>query len=319
MTRARPIDERNRRIVSASWIAISANGVLAVAKVVVGMVGGSYAVISDGIDSGADILASLLTLVTAHIMSRPPDAKFPFGYSRADTLATKVLSFIIFFAGIELVIESIRHMAAGVHSPLPTTGAFIVTGVSLVGKIGLAFFLRRLGKKVDSKMLIANGRNMQGDVGISLVVIVGLVLVQLTGIRQIDTIAALLVSVWIIRVAVVIFFETNTELMDGTTDTKIYDRVFSAVSEVPGASNPHRVRIRRLGHVFVVVLDIEVDGDMSVHAAHEIAMETERIIVARVPEVYDVIVHVEPAGSGEHVERFGLSDTGPVDTVDTGN
>ena len=92
---------RERKIINASWIAIIANALLSVLKIVVGIIAGSFAVIADGIDSASDVLTSLITLFTAHIISRPPDIKYAYGYNKADTVATKLLAFIIFFAGAQ--------------------------------------------------------------------------------------------------------------------------------------------------------------------------------------------------------------------------
>jgi divalent metal cation (Fe/Co/Zn/Cd) transporter len=98
----------------------------------------------------------------------------------------------------------------------------------------------------------------------------------------------------------------NTELMEGSDDHGPYALVFEAVASVKGAGNPHRTRIRRLGASLVVDLDIEVAPKLTVAAAHKIAAQVEAAIKARLPEVYDVIVHVEPAGNLESDERYGL-------------
>ena len=90
---------REKKIIRASWWAIIGNGLLAILKLVVGFVSGSFAVIADGIDSATDIASSLVVLLAARILTKPPNIKFPYGYQKADTVASKVLSFVIFFAG----------------------------------------------------------------------------------------------------------------------------------------------------------------------------------------------------------------------------
>ena len=88
---------REKKIVFASKVSIGGNALLSILKIVVGLLAGSLAVIADGIDSGSDIITSLVTLYAAHIVARPPDKKYPYGYLKADTIATKLVAFIIFF------------------------------------------------------------------------------------------------------------------------------------------------------------------------------------------------------------------------------
>ena len=97
--------------------------------------------------------------------------------------------------------------------------------------------------------------------------------------------------------------------MEGFDDTSLYGRIFDAVESVPGAWNPHRARIRTIGTHRIVDLDIEVDGNLTVQEAHEIAQQAEDAIVSCIHNVYDVLVHVEPRGTDQNAERFGVSRT----------
>lgn len=300
--------ERRARIIArASVIGIVANALLSAAKIIVGFIAGSYAVISDGIDSATDILTSAITLVTINISEKPPDVNHPYGHTRAETIATKLLSFIIFFAGAQLAIITIQHLISGEVSSVPRAAALVVTGVSIIGKLGLAMYKYRVGCSTGSSMLIADAANMRNDIFISLTVLAGLFATHVLHMPVIDPIIAFLLSIWIMRVALGIFLETSVELMDGQADPEIYRKIFCAVSEVEGAMNPHRTRVRRIGRLQVVDLDIEVDGNATVLLGHRIAGRVEEAIKREIPDVYDVIVHIEPRGKGEHRERYGLS------------
>ncbi len=301
--------DRSQQIERASWLGILGNGFLSVLKITAGIAAGSFAVVSDGIDSANDILTSLVTLISARVAARRPTARFPYGYTRADTIATKLLSFVIFFAGAELIISAVRHIIYDAPTDLPSPLAVYVTLVSIAAKIFLAHYKISVGRRVNSSMLIADGRNMQNDVVISVAVLAGLAATHALDMPVLDSVTALVVSIWIIRVAFKIFMESNTELMDGLHSTRVYDRVFEAVARVPEAESPHRVRARHVGHLYVIDLDIEVDPELSVVAAHDIAQQTEEMIRAAVPNVYDVVVHVEPRGNAEG-ECFGVSEDG---------
>lgn len=298
---------RLKQIALVAWVAIAANAALALAKIIGGWLGGSLAVIGDGIDSFGDILSSTLTLVTTMIISRPPDERFPWGRQRADTVATKFLAFVVFFFGAQLSYSS--FLSIWNHDPreIPSLIAFVVTGVSIVVKTGLSFLLLWSGRRSNSGMMIANAKNMRSDVVISVVVLLGLIFSQVMNIGMIDLVFAFLVGLWIMRTGVEIFMETNTELMDGMDDKTAYFQVFDAVSLVPGALNPHRVRIRKFSNYYIIDLDIEVDPSLSVAQAHIISQKVEEVIKRRLGNVYDIMVHIEPEGNIESNEKYGLN------------
>jgi len=298
---------RLKQIAAVAWISIGANAALALSKIVGGLIAGSLAVVGDGIDSFGDILSSTLTLVTTMIISRPPDQRFPWGRQRADTVATKFLAFVVFFFGVQLSFSSFTSLINHEVREVPGLLAFIVTGVSIVVKLGLSFLLYWSGKQSNSGMMIANAKNMQSDVVISVVVLLGLIFSQVLNIGTVDLIFAFLVGLWIMRTGVQIFMETNTELMDGMDDKTAYFQVFDAVASVPGALNPHRARIRKFANYYLIDLDIEVDPALTVADAHIISQKVEEAIKRRLDNVYDIMVHIEPEGNVEHTEKFGLN------------
>ncbi len=126
--------DRTKEIVKASWISIGGNTVLAILKISIGTLSGSLAVISDGIDSITDILVSFVTLFTSKIISKPPDKEHPYGHARAETIATKILSFIIFFAGSQLIFTAIKHFIGDDIREIPSITAIYVTIFSICGK-----------------------------------------------------------------------------------------------------------------------------------------------------------------------------------------
>ena len=123
--------QREHQIIRASWWSIVGNGLLAILKLTIGFISGSFAVIADGIDSTTDIASSLVVLIAARIIARPPNIKFPYGYKKADSVATKVLSFVIFFAGAQLAYSTIRILAEGTVMETPSALAIWVTIISI--------------------------------------------------------------------------------------------------------------------------------------------------------------------------------------------
>ena len=105
-----------------------------------------------------------------------------------------------------------------------------------------------------------------------------------------------------------IFMQSNRDLMDGIDDPKIYQKIISASKKIAGVSNPHKIRVRKMAHQYIVEVDIEVDGNISLHDAHLISINVENEIKKTLPNVYDVIVHAEPLGNIEPNEVYGVSE-----------
>jgi len=300
--------KRFQGIIFASWVSIIGNALLAMLKLVVGFISGSFAVIADGIDSSADIISSIIALVAAKIVSRPPNIKFSYGYEKADTVATKVLSMLIFLAGSQLAISAISRLIKNEASAIPAMIAVYVTAFSILGKILLSLYLKSIGKKQKSNTLVTMGIHMRNDMLISSTVLLGLLATIYFKIAILDKIIALAISVFIMYEAITIFLRSNTELMDGIDDPDFYNNLFETIKKVDGAHNPHRARARKIGAHYMINLDIEVDPKMTVDEAHDIARAVEDNIKKDILNVYDVMVHVEPRGNLETDEKFGITE-----------
>ena len=127
----------------------------------------------------------------------------------------------------------------------------------------------------------------------------------------IDPVVAFLVGLWVLKNAVSLFMEMNLELMDGNQNKELYRTLFAAVRTVEGVSNPHRVRIRKIASRWDIDMDIEVDAYISLHDAHELAEQVEAAVRQAIPDVYDIMVHMEPEGHSSHhpEEQYGLSES----------
>ena len=299
--------DKARLIKAAALIALFGNVALAAMKIVTGISAGSLALIGAGIDSSVDVLIAIMTLFVARIISKPADETHPWGHGRAETVATALLSFLLFFAGAQLILSSGRDIIFGTEREVPSMPALIATIISIAGKLLLVWSQYALGKKADSPMLKANAKNMSADVLLSAGVLLGLGLSMLFDIAVIDSWAAVLVGLWVIKSALGIFLEANAELMDGGSNRAYYQVVLEAVNSVEEAGKPHRMRMRRIAGLWDINIDIEVPPGKTVLEAHWIAYKVEEAIKARIENVYDIMVHVEPEGNLEQ-ESFGLSE-----------
>ncbi|MDR1390595.1 MAG: cation diffusion facilitator family transporter [Treponema sp.] len=301
--------ERGRVIRLASITALGGNLVLSLLKIFSGIAAESLAVVGDGIDSMLDVLISVVTLVVAVVISRPADKGHPWGHGRAETVATAMLSLILFFAGAQLILNSVKGLVSGPVKEVPGMLALMATGVSIGGKILLSWTQYLFGKKAHSEMLKANAKNMAADVITSAGVLAGLFCAVFFKIGAIDLITAMLVGIWVIKNAAGIFFGANAELMDGSARDESYRALFDAVRSVPEAGHPHRTRMRRIAGFWDIDMDIEVDPDLTIREAHEIACKVEDAVKNRIEGVFDIMVHVEPRGNTQS-ESYGLSEAG---------
>ena len=303
---------REKILIRTSWISTIGNAVLSVSKIIVGLLAGSLAVLGDGIDSATDVIISVVMIFTARIMSRPPSKKYVFGYEKAESIATKILSLVIFYAGMQMLFSSVESIFSDEVKEIPSAIAIYVTVFSIAGKLLLALYQYKQGKKINSSMLTANAINMRNDVIISSGVLLGLIFTFIFKLPILDSITGLIISLFIIKSSISIFMDFNVELIDVVKDVNIYNKIFEAVEKVPGAGNPHRVRSRMIGNLYNITLDIEVDPQMTLMQAHEIADAVEKSIENSIDNVYDILVHVEPAGKCQTDEKFGI-DKGMVE------
>jgi cation diffusion facilitator family transporter len=302
------LGEREKRIVKVSKVAVFGNAFLSLLKITVGLLAGSLAVLADGIDSASDVLTSLITLFTAHIIAKPPNAKYPYGYSKADTMAAKILSFIIFFAGAQLAISTFGKLLHPEPRAIPQTIAVYIVIISILGKQLLALYLKKAGVSEQSSMLIANAKNMQSDVMISASVLIGLTATYIFHMPILDVVTAFVVSGWIMLTALKIFMESGRDLMDGVDDPEIYKKIIAACEAVGGVSHPHRIRVRKMAHLYIIALDVELPGNLSLQEAHAKSHEVEKKIRQVIKNVYDVLVHIEPLGDTDKEEVFGVEE-----------
>ncbi len=303
-----PISPEKRLTVlkKASWAGIIGNLLLSALKITAGLISSSLAVVGDGIDSLSDVVTSMVTLYAAKAGAAPPDPEHPWGHGRVETIATKTLSLIIIMAGLQLLTMTAKKITGADITDIPGKFALLASGISIIGKSALAAYKFHAGRITESQMMHADAINMRNDILLSFVVLTGVFFTRILNLPILDIAAGFAVSIWIIISGIKVFLNTNTELMDSIDDKNVYCDVFQAAEMIQGISNPHRVRIRGLNSLYVIDMDVEVDGNLSVSEAHSLACSLEVEIRNRIKKVYDIMVHIEPAGVPDHLEGYGL-------------
>lgn len=287
------MEDRLRIGTNALRVAISGNIFLALIKVSLGIIGHSIALISDGVDTTIDIAKNAIAFRGTKIAAQPADKLHPYGHGRAETITSSIIGISVLFAGIVVLVQSIQNFGkTNAQDMLMFIGAI----VSITGKILLSVYMIKIGKSISNSAIIANAKDYLGDVLSSMAVLIGALLIRITGKVYYDSIASMIVSIVIMYMGYEILKPSVREMMEEQDNPDIIKKVEDIVSKCAKADNPHKIRTSRLGSYYIVDMHIEFPENMSVKEAHEVVDELERKIKEGVQEVHEVIIHIEPKG-----------------------
>ncbi|GGW95996.1 cation diffusion facilitator family transporter [Salegentibacter mishustinae] len=288
------MNQNTSEAIKASWLSIFGNALLAIAKFVTGIFGNSYALIADAIESTTDVFSSFLVLLGLKYSSRPPDENHPYGHGKAEPLMTfAVVGFLVVSATV-IAYESIQHIQTPHKVPEPYT--LIVLGAIVIIK---EYFYRKVSKKGDetkSTSLKADAWHHRSDAITSLMAFIGIsiALFMGKGYETADDWAALFASGFIIYNAYLILRPALGEVMD----EHMYDDMIGEIREVsinvPGVLDTEKCNVRKTGMIYHVDLHIIVNAEISVKEGHDIAHNVKNELLAHFPEIFDVLIHVEP-------------------------
>jgi len=266
---------------------------LVVLKVVVGVVTGSLSILAQAVDSFLDLFAVVVTFLAIRIATKPADEKHPFGHGKAENMAAIIQAVLIFLAGGSIIYAAVRRIMTGATLELTEAGIGVML-VSIVASIFLSRHLLRVSRLEDSPALQANAHNIAADVYSATAVLVGLLAVRFTGLSIIDPILALLVAVFILKVA----YDVLRNSFGGLVDVKLPEAeeniIRTAIREHSGeVVDFHALRTRKAGSQRYIDLHLVVPKNTSVEEAHQMCDHLEQDIQSRLPHA-DVTIHVEP-------------------------
>jgi cation diffusion facilitator family transporter len=287
--------ENFRAIRRVLWITLGLNLLATAAKLIVGYWTGSLSLIADGFDSVFDSASNVIGLVGIYLAAQPTDEDHPYGHRKAETMTALIIASLLILTTWEIIqsaVERLRNPALiQAEVNVWSFGALLV---SIVVHLTVVWYELRAGRRLHSDVLVADALHTRADIFVSLSVFGGLIAVRL-GYPLADPILALVIALVIAKIGVDIIRESSPTLMDKVAMP--VDQVEQIALSVPGVLSCHGVRSR--GHEQAVYADlhIQVDPAMSTEQAHAIAHEVQRRLRERRPDVQDVTIHVEPAGS----------------------
>lgn len=289
-----PTSEQEKRGQRLALMGALVNIALAILKLVAGVLGHSYALIADAIESIADIIGSLVIWGGMRLASRPSDAKHPYGYGKAESLAAFVVSIMIFVAGLAIAVEAVREIMTPHHAPAPFTLGVLVA--VLIVKELMYRAVRRAARASGSTALETDSWHHRADaltsgaafIGISIALIGG------PGYEPADDWAALAAACVILVTAGRLMATPVRELLDAQS-TEVGQKSAVIAASVDGIENVQKAVARKAGAGYWVDMHARVHPDMTVHDAHTLAHRVKDIIREQMPEVRDVLIHIEPA------------------------
>lgn len=280
------------------------NAVLGALKLLGGFLYHSHALVADGVHSFADLVTDIMVLFASKYGSQDADDSHPYGHQRIETAATLILALLLILAGIGIAWDALEELIRGTHDR-PGWLALPIALFSIVANEILFHYTHHVGTIIRSNLVIANAWHHRSDAASSIVVSLGL-FGTLFGFIYLDAIAAIIVSIMIIKMSLNYGWHSIKELVDTALDPTILSQIEQLIQEVDGVEKIHQLRSRLMGGDILIDVHILVSPYISVSEGHYIAQHVHQILLKQVTRIKDVIVHVDPEDDEIHCPSYNL-------------
>ena len=264
-----------------------------IVEVFVGIFSLSLALVADGVQSFADAVVSLIVWIGLRLSKKAPDGKFHFGYYRVETFSSVIAAFFMTVLGGLILYESYQKLL----NPIEIVNAEITLAVAILASVialSLLIFKTRGAKKYSSLALKADAFNSIKDVLTSVIASLGIVFNKYFHIAQTDSVAGIVIALFVFTVAYSVIKEASLVLMDACGCTEILSDIENIAKNVEHVREVHNIRMRKLGPYLIGDMHVVVDGDMSVREADQIATQIEEQVKQEFDEVTEIKVRIEP-------------------------
>jgi cation diffusion facilitator family transporter len=294
----------------AAALSIASNSILIAIKLAAGAITGSIAIVTEALHSLIDLVASVIAFVSVRKADEPADAEHPYGHAKVESLAATIEGMLILVGAGVIVFEATHRLVVG--SQVETLGVGIaVMAFSVLANLGVSAILYRRAREHESPALEGDAAHLRTDALTSAGVLVGLLVVEVTGVVAFDSITALIVAVAIVIAGLRIIRRSSGALVDESLPAMEVDRIEAAIASVrtDDVAGYHKLRSRRAGSRRYVDLHVQFRSGTSLEHAHSLAHRVRDAIEATLPGT-EVLIHVEPEtsvdpGSAEDPYRSG--------------
>ena len=289
-----------RQGVRATWLSLGGLALTATLQLAIVAVTGSVALLADTIHNFTDCLTAVPLLIAFRLGRRPPSRRYPYGYHRAEDLAGIFIVAMILASSVLAALEAVQRL---VH-PRPMTHPGLVLAAGIIGALGnegVSVYRIRVGRRIGSTALVADGLHARTD-GLTSLAVVGSALGAIAGVDRADAVLGLLITLVIVSTLVQAARSVLHRILDGTEETTI-TLIESVAAAVPGVEHVTDAKARWTGHQLRAELSIDVEQSMSVEAGHGIAEGVRGALLRNVPQLSEANVHVDPHEHGPHAMR----------------
>ena len=271
---------RERYGVFSSIVGIITNLILAGLKLVAGLLSFSIAIVADALNNLSDAGSSMISFVSFKIAAKPADKEHPFGHARIEYVSSMIVSFLILLVGFELMTSSIGGLMDKEGSRLEVTAlTYIILSVSILLKLWLGLFYRKISKKIGSSVVAAASADSFSDCASTSAVLVSSIIIGLSGWWFIDSIVGLAVSVMIMFAGIKILNETKNSLLGEAPIQEVVDNIKRTVEKYPEVVGIHDMLVHNYGpKTYIVSFHAEVDGSQDIYMLHDAIDNIEREI-----------------------------------------
>lgn len=292
-------DCRKREIYRVTFVGLVVNLVLSLLKLAAGVVGRSGAMVADAVHSFSDLATDIVVIAFARISAKPRDTDHDYGHGKYETLATIIISIALGVVGAGILVNSfrgIRTVIDGGLLPRPGAVALVAAVASILVKEILYRYTVRVGRRIDSPSVVANAWHHRSDALSSLGTLLGIGCAFFLGDkwRIADPIAALIVSVFIFKIAFDLIRTGLGELLEQSLPEEVEKEILGIVAANPRVREPHNLRTRRIGAAIAIEVHVRMDGKMTVEESHELTVDIEQRLRERFGEGTMIAIHVEP-------------------------
>lgn len=292
-------DERVKAINRVTWAGSLVNLILVVCKFAAGIWGHSSAMIADAVHSLSDFATDIVVLLFVHISSKPQDKGHDYGHGKYETLATAVIGILLFAAGIGICWNGLMNVKAvwnGETLEAPGQMALWAALISIVSKEAIFRYTRRVGIQTNSGAVIANAWHHRSDALSSIGTAIGIGGAICLGEqwRVLDPMAAIAVSIFIVKVSVNLLKPCIGELTDSSLPDETESQIREIAEQTPGVSALHNLRTRRIGNHYAIEMHVRMDGHLTLYETHAKASAIEKKLKEKYGTDTHVGIHVEP-------------------------
>ena len=288
-----------QKIYTTTIIGSIANFLLVLLKFIAGFVGNSAAMIADAVHSLSDFVTDVIVIVFVRFAHKPKDELYAYGYGKYETLATAIIGVLLFIVGSGILWDGgwkIYHYFANGTLPEPHIIAFYMALVSIAVKELLYRYTAAVGRAVKSQVVVANAWHHRSDAMSSIGTAVGIggAIFFGDGFEILDPVAAIVVSFFIMKVAIQLIIPSLGELLEKSLPEEVQEQIRQIILSYPGVSEPHHLRTRRIGNTYAIDVHLRMDGDMPLRIAHDHVSAIERKIRAAFGMQTHISIHLEP-------------------------